>query len=149
MCVEACPCDAIRMDTYVHPRIWGYRREDFVETKEILMERSRVLAERGRDALMDDCCSEATAAGRRRRLAGGSSDPAGRSGDAGCSRRADRREAAATSSGSRRDPLAALAALSAVAQTRASRGSLVSPRYARGVARWLEYRMNLFDGIEG
>jgi hypothetical protein len=26
---------------------------------------------------------------------------------------------------------------------------LVSPGYARGVARWLEYRMNLFDGAEG
>ena len=26
---------------------------------------------------------------------------------------------------------------------------LVSPAYAAGVARWLEYRMNLFDGVEG
>jgi hypothetical protein len=42
------------MDTFVHPRIWGYRREDFVETKQVLMERSRVLEERGRDALMED-----------------------------------------------------------------------------------------------
>jgi hypothetical protein len=25
----------------------------------------------------------------------------------------------------------------------------VSPRYATAVARWLEYRMNLFDGSEG
>ena len=54
MCVEACPCDAIRMDTFVHPRVWGYRREDFVESKQVLMERSRVLQTRGRDALMDD-----------------------------------------------------------------------------------------------
>src|SRR5436309_6890410 len=54
MCVEACPCDAIRMDTFVHPRVWGYRREDFIEPKAILMERSQVLQERGRDALMDD-----------------------------------------------------------------------------------------------
>jgi len=54
MCVEACPCDAIRMDTFVHPRIWGYRREDFIETKQVLMERSRVVQERGRDALMED-----------------------------------------------------------------------------------------------
>lgn len=54
MCVEACPCDAIRMDTYVHPRIWGYRREDFVETKQVLMQRSEVLMERGHDALMLD-----------------------------------------------------------------------------------------------
>ncbi len=52
MCVEACPCDAIRMDTAVHPRIWGYARADFVETKEVLMGRSRTLAESGRDALM-------------------------------------------------------------------------------------------------
>jgi NADH-quinone oxidoreductase subunit I len=54
MCVEACPCDAIRMDTYVHPTIWGHDRTDFVETKQVLMRRSRVLQERGRDALMDD-----------------------------------------------------------------------------------------------
>lgn len=54
MCVEACPCDAIRMDTFVHPRLWGYQREDFIEPKSVLMERSRVLQERGRDALMDD-----------------------------------------------------------------------------------------------
>jgi hypothetical protein len=26
---------------------------------------------------------------------------------------------------------------------------LCSPAYAAGVARWVEYRMNLFDGIEG
>ena len=26
---------------------------------------------------------------------------------------------------------------------------LVSPGYARAVARWLEYRINLFDGAEG
>jgi hypothetical protein len=25
----------------------------------------------------------------------------------------------------------------------------VSPRYAAAVARWLEYRMNLYDGAEG
>jgi hypothetical protein len=42
------------MDTYVHPSIHGYRREDFVETKQVLMERSHVLETRGRDALMDD-----------------------------------------------------------------------------------------------
>ncbi len=52
LCVEACPCDAIRMDTYVHPKIWGYSRVDFVETKEVLMERSRVLAQEGRGALL-------------------------------------------------------------------------------------------------
>lgn len=57
-CVEACPCDAIRMDTYVHPKAWGYSRQDFVETKEVLMARSRVLAERGRDALLADVVRE-------------------------------------------------------------------------------------------
>ena len=54
MCVEACPCDAIRMDTYVHPKIWGYHRADFIEPKEVLMGRSTTIAQRGRDALLDD-----------------------------------------------------------------------------------------------
>jgi NADH-quinone oxidoreductase subunit I len=54
MCVEACPCDAIRMDTQVHPRVWGYSREDFIETKEILMGRSRLLGEGGREAAMEE-----------------------------------------------------------------------------------------------
>jgi NADH-quinone oxidoreductase subunit I len=58
MCVEACPCDAIRMDTNVHPKIWGYKRADFIETKEVLMNRSKVLAERGRGALMEDLLAE-------------------------------------------------------------------------------------------
>ena len=42
------------MDTYVHPRIWGFDRHDFVETKEMLMHRSRVLAEKGRDGNMQE-----------------------------------------------------------------------------------------------
>jgi hypothetical protein len=46
------------MDTNVHPKIWGYDRTDFVETKQVLMARSRVLAERGRDALMADMLHE-------------------------------------------------------------------------------------------
>lgn len=54
LCVEACPCDAIRMDTYVHPRIWGYSRKDFIETKDIFIRRSKVLAERGRNALIEE-----------------------------------------------------------------------------------------------
>jgi len=58
MCVEACPCDAIRMDTYVHPKIWGYKRADFIEPKEVLMARSQTLAERGRDALLEDMLGE-------------------------------------------------------------------------------------------
>ncbi|MGO8915237.1 MAG: NuoI/complex I 23 kDa subunit family protein [Stellaceae bacterium] len=52
MCVEACPCDAIRMDTYVHPRIWGFDRKDFIEPKEVLMHRSQVLEQKGRDGNM-------------------------------------------------------------------------------------------------
>src|SRR5215470_9147342 len=58
MCVEACPCDAIRMDTYVHPKIWGYKRADFIETKEVFIARSKALAERGREALLDDLLRE-------------------------------------------------------------------------------------------
>ncbi len=54
LCVEACPCDAIRMDTYVHPRIWGFDRKDFIETKEILMHRSLVLEQKGRDGNMEE-----------------------------------------------------------------------------------------------
>src|SRR6185295_16660934 len=47
MCVEACPCDAIRMDTSVHPRVSGYTREEFIEDKQQLMERSRVMRDQG------------------------------------------------------------------------------------------------------
>src|SRR5579885_3443026 len=54
LCVYACPCDAIRMDTYVHPRIWCFDRKDFVETKEMLMHRSRVIAEKGREGNMEE-----------------------------------------------------------------------------------------------
>lgn len=54
MCVEACPCDAIRMDTAVHPRISGYRRTDFIEDKQVLMQRSRDLESKGREALMPE-----------------------------------------------------------------------------------------------
>jgi NADH-quinone oxidoreductase subunit I len=52
MCVEACPCDAIRMDTSVHPRVAGYTREDFIEDKTALMNRSRVMRDQGEGALM-------------------------------------------------------------------------------------------------
>jgi NADH-quinone oxidoreductase subunit I len=70
MCVEACPCDAIRMDTYVHPRIWGFSRTDFIETKEVLMGRSRKLAEGGRDSLMIEML-ESYKAGEKRALLSG------------------------------------------------------------------------------
>jgi NADH-quinone oxidoreductase subunit I len=53
MCVEACPCDAIRMDTAVHPTVAGYRRADFIEDKQLLMGRSRVIEEQGEGRLME------------------------------------------------------------------------------------------------
>ncbi len=53
-CVEACPCDAIRMDTGVHPANRGLSRKDFVEDKEILMNRSRQLEEKGREGLYEE-----------------------------------------------------------------------------------------------
>jgi hypothetical protein len=46
------------MDTYVHPKIWGYKRSDFIETKEVLMSRSQTLATRGREALMNDLVAD-------------------------------------------------------------------------------------------
>lgn len=52
-CVEACPCDAIRMDTGVHPSSRGDRRQDFVENKEVLMERSRQLDSMGKQGLYE------------------------------------------------------------------------------------------------
>ena len=36
------------------PASGGYDRVDFIETKQVLMARSTVLEERGRDALMED-----------------------------------------------------------------------------------------------
>jgi formate hydrogenlyase subunit 6/NADH:ubiquinone oxidoreductase subunit I len=53
-CVEACPCDAIRMDSGTHPGNLGSTRKDFVETKEVLMERSRELAEKGKEGLYEE-----------------------------------------------------------------------------------------------
>lgn len=53
MCVEACPCDAIRMDTSVHPRVAGFSREDFIEDKAVLMNRSKVMRDQGPGALME------------------------------------------------------------------------------------------------
>jgi hypothetical protein len=46
------------MDTYVHPRLWGYRREDFIESKEVLLQRSRTLQDRGQASLLDDLLRE-------------------------------------------------------------------------------------------
>lgn len=53
-CVEACPCDAIRMDTGVHPANWGFSRQDFVEDKELLMDRSRLLQAKGKEGLYQE-----------------------------------------------------------------------------------------------
>jgi NADH-quinone oxidoreductase subunit I len=53
-CVEACPCDAIRMDTGLHPANWGFSRKDFVENKELLMQRSRDLEAKGKDGLYEE-----------------------------------------------------------------------------------------------
>jgi NADH-quinone oxidoreductase subunit I len=53
-CVEACPCDAIRMDTGTHPGNLGFSRKAFVENKEVLMERSRELAEKGKEGLYEE-----------------------------------------------------------------------------------------------
>lgn len=53
-CVEACPCDAIRMDSGTHPGNLGFSRKEFVETKEVLMERSRELTEKGKEGLYDE-----------------------------------------------------------------------------------------------
>lgn len=50
-CVEACPVDAIRMDTGIHPEIYPPDPRLFIEDKETLMQRSRVLEDLGPDAL--------------------------------------------------------------------------------------------------
>ena len=50
-CVEACPVDAIRMDTGLHPEVYPPDPRMFIEDKETLMERSRILDEVGPQAL--------------------------------------------------------------------------------------------------
>jgi NADH-quinone oxidoreductase subunit I len=50
-CVEACPVDAIRMDTGLHPEIYPPDPRLFIEDKEVLMERSRILDDHGQEAL--------------------------------------------------------------------------------------------------
>ena len=50
-CVDACPVDAIRMDTGIHPAIYPPDPRAFIEDKETLMERSRVLEDEGPEAL--------------------------------------------------------------------------------------------------
>lgn len=50
-CVDACPVDAIRMDTGIHPEIYPPDPRAFIEDKETLMMRSRVLEDQGPEAL--------------------------------------------------------------------------------------------------
>lgn len=50
-CVEACPVDAIRMDTGMHPKVYPPDPRRFIEDKEVLMKRSRLLEKFGPDAL--------------------------------------------------------------------------------------------------
>ena len=50
-CVDACPVDAIRMDTGIHPHIYPPDPRAFIEDKEQLMDRSRVLEDEGPEAL--------------------------------------------------------------------------------------------------
>ena len=52
-CVEACPVDAIRMDTGIHPEIYPPDPRLFLEDKELLMERSRTIEDKGPLALYD------------------------------------------------------------------------------------------------
>lgn len=53
-CVEACPVDAIRMDTGIHPEIYPPDPRAFIEDKETLMERSRVIEDQGPEALFKE-----------------------------------------------------------------------------------------------
>ena len=53
-CVEACPVDAIRMDTGIHPEIYTSDPRCYIEDKEILMNRSRMLEEKGSSAILNE-----------------------------------------------------------------------------------------------
>ncbi len=52
-CVEACPVDAIRMDTGIHPEVYPPDPRLFIEDKETLMQRSRILEDEGPQRLYD------------------------------------------------------------------------------------------------
>lgn len=52
-CVEACPVDAIRMDTGIHPEVYPPDPRRFIEDKEVLMARSRQLEDYGPDAIFE------------------------------------------------------------------------------------------------
>ena len=53
-CVEACPVDAIRMDTGIHPEIYPADPRAYIEDKETLMQRSRDLETHGPEKLFQD-----------------------------------------------------------------------------------------------
>ncbi len=53
-CVEACPVDAIRMDTGIHPEVYPPDPRMFIEDKETLMQRSRTLEDMGPQALFEE-----------------------------------------------------------------------------------------------
>ena len=50
-CVEACPVDAIRMDTGIHPEVYPPDPRNFIEDKEVLMQRSKSLESVGSEEL--------------------------------------------------------------------------------------------------
>jgi NADH-quinone oxidoreductase subunit I len=52
-CVEACPVDAIRMDTGLHPEVYPADPRLFIEDKETLMNRSRILEDMGAEKLYE------------------------------------------------------------------------------------------------
>jgi NADH-quinone oxidoreductase subunit I len=52
-CVEACPVDAIRMDTGIHPEVYPADPRLFIEDKEVLMTRSRLLEDMGSKTLYE------------------------------------------------------------------------------------------------
>jgi NADH-quinone oxidoreductase subunit I len=54
LCVEACPCDAIRMDSGAHPGNLGFSRKDFVEDKKVLTDRSREWQAKGKAGLYEE-----------------------------------------------------------------------------------------------
>ncbi|MCI5065769.1 NADH-quinone oxidoreductase subunit I [bacterium] len=53
-CVEACPVDAIRMDTGLHPEVYDPDPRLFIEDKEVLMQRSRDLMDKGSEQMYED-----------------------------------------------------------------------------------------------
>jgi NADH-quinone oxidoreductase subunit I len=53
-CVEACPVDAIRMDTGLHPEVYQPDPRNFIEDKEVLMQRSLDLQAKGKEKLFEE-----------------------------------------------------------------------------------------------